>query len=150
MKALLRTIAALGIAVISLPVTRAAGQETVIEYRCGVDGPGKPTTADGDDPIVKVLTLAASEPLRLPDGADPEKHFVACARSLLVPSHNDVKVLQAGFKLFIGAPELGSDELRMAILVGSKPDVVLIIVRGKATRSEARITEKVLKAINGR
>ena len=128
----------------------ASSRETVIEYRCGVSGPDSPTTPDGDVPIVRVLALGASEPLQLPEGADPKKHFISCARSLLVPSVNDVKVLEAGFKLFIGAPEKGSEDVRMAFMEGSKPDISFSVVKGRATREEERITEKVLKAINGR
>jgi hypothetical protein len=148
MKALLRTIVAVCIAVIVPPVTQASDEEAVIEYQCRVLTAVKSKTADEDTLVFKVLTLGASEQLRFPGGADPKTNSILCIRSLLVPSLNDAKVLQAGYTLFIGAPGAGSDDARMATFAGSKPNVVFLVVEGTATRSEARITERVLKAIN--
>jgi len=130
-------------------VATATTEDRVIEYRCGVSGPESPTTPDGDVPNVKVLELAETDQLHLPPGADPSKHFMACARSFLVPSPNDAKVLTAGFKLFIGAPGKSTGEDRIATFFGNKPNIVFVVITGEATPAEIRRTKAVMMAING-
>jgi hypothetical protein len=132
----------------ALILTTAFGEDRVIEYSCGVSGPGSPTTPDGEVPKVKVWELAESDQLQLPPGADSSKHTVACARSLLVPSPNDVKVLNAGFKLFIGARGKSSGEDRIATFFGKKPNLVFVVITGEATPAEIRRTNAVMKAMN--
>lgn len=126
----------------------SAAEESAIEYSCGVTGRDAPTTPDGRIPLVLVLQLKKADPVQLPSGTDPAKHAVSCARSLLVPSVNDVKVLDLGLDLFIGASDKNPDKPRAGLLTGSKPNIVFLVIEGAQSKSEAEITRVVLKEIN--
>ena len=128
----------------------APAEEPVIEYRCGVTGRDMPATPEGGVPLVRVLQLKKADPVKLPAGADPAKQTVTCARSLLVPSVNDGKVLKLGFEIFIGAGDKSSGKPRVGLLTGAKPNIVFLILEGKQTKSEVATTTKVLKELNGR
>ena len=116
------------------------------EYECAVlpKGGGKPA---GQPPTISIATLSASDPVRFPPGATPATHMVTCARSLLVPTVNDAKVLNAGYTLSVGSSGKG-DEARLAFYVGKIPNVVFAVANGKQTKAEERTTAQVLKEIN--
>jgi hypothetical protein len=91
--------------------------------------------------------LAASDPVRFPAETTPATHMVTCARSMLVPTVNDAKVLIAGYTMSVGSSGDG-DEPRVAFYIGKIPNVVFAVANGKQTKAEARTTIRVLKEIN--
>lgn len=119
----------------------------LVEYSCAFLAT---TRIDGSiNPPVKfsIASLASSEPVEFPPGVSPSTHQVTCARSMLVPTLNDLKVLSAGYTLFLGSAGEGN-EPRMAVFVNTVPDIHLVMISGKQTWTEKRITERILKKIN--
>jgi hypothetical protein len=118
----------------------------LIEYECAVlqKGGAKPAVQPS---TISVAPLSAPDPVRFPSGATPATHMVTCARSMLVPTANDAKVLVAGYTMSVGSGG-GGDEPRVAFYIGKIPNVVFAIANGKQTKAEERITAKVLKEIN--
>jgi hypothetical protein len=116
------------------------------EYECAVlpKGGAKPSVQPS---TISVAALSASEPVQFPAGTSPATHMVTCARSLLVPTLNDAKVLSAGYTMSVGSSGDG-DEPRVAFYVGKIPNVEFAIGNGKQTKAEERTTAKVLKKMN--
>ena len=85
--------------------------------------------------------------MRFPSEASPATHMVTCARSILVPTVNDAKVLIAGYTMSVGSSGEG-DEPRVAFYFGKIPNVEFVVANGKQTRAEKRTTTQVLKEIN--
>ena len=116
------------------------------EFECAVLPKGGAKPADQPSTI-SVAPLSAPDPVRFPSGATPATHMITCARSMLVPSVNDAKVLIAGYTMSVGSSGEG-DEPRVAFYVGKIPNVVFVVASGKQTKAEARTTTRVLKEIN--
>jgi hypothetical protein len=116
------------------------------EYECAVLPKGG-TKLEGRPSTISVAPLAASAPVQFPSGVTPATHMVTCARSILVPTVNDAKVLIAGYTMSVGSGGDG-DEPRVAFYFGHIPNIVFVVANGKQTKAEARITTQVLKEIN--
>ena len=116
------------------------------EYECAVlpKGGAEPAV---QPPKISVAPLSAAEPVRFPSEASPATHMVTCARSILVPTVNDAKVLIAGYTMSVGSSGEG-DEPRVAFYFGKIPNVEFVVANGKQTRAEKRTTTQVLKEIN--
>ena len=118
----------------------------LVEYECAVlpkNGASPPVQPSS----IAVAPLSASDLVQFPSGASPATHMVTCARSMLVPTVNDGKVLIAGYTLSVGSGGEG-DEPRVAFFVGKIPNVVFVVASGKQTKPEKRTTDRVLKEIN--
>jgi hypothetical protein len=116
------------------------------EYECAVlpRGGAKPAVPPF---IISVAPLSAPDPVRFPSEATPDTHMVTCARSMLVPTVNDAKVLTAGYTMSVGSGGEG-DEPRVAFYFGEIPNVEFVVANGRQTKAEKRITTRVLKEIN--
>ena len=119
----------------------------LVEYFCGVLPKARAEQANAPDLQIRVAPLASDEPVQFPQGVSAATHMVTCARSALVPTPNDAKVLSAGYDLYVGSEGEG-EEPRMALYRGSAPGIVFLILTGKQTKAERRTTEAVLKKIN--
>ena len=139
---LLRAICAMLLFLGSAP----SNAKDLTEYECAVlpKGGAKPAV---QPTTISVAPLSAPDPVRFPSGVTPATHMVTCARSMLVPTVNDAKVLIAGYTMSVGS-DGGGDEPRVAFYVGKIPNVVFAIASGKQTKAEERITTQVLKEIN--
>jgi hypothetical protein len=116
------------------------------EYECAVLPKGA-AKQEGQPSTISVAPLAASAPVQFPLGVTPATHMVTCARSILVPTVNDAKVLIAGYTMSVGSGGDG-DEPRVAFYFGQIPNIVFVVANGKQTKAEARITTQVLKEID--
>ena len=119
----------------------------LVEHSCGVLSRVRDEQSNAPPPEVSVAHLAPDEPVQFPPSVSPATHFVTCARSMLVPTLNDAKILAAGYQMFVGSDGEG-EEPRAAVFVGAPPNVGFAIVSGTQSEAEVRITARVLKEIN--
>jgi hypothetical protein len=119
----------------------------LVEYNCAFLATTRSDESSKAPIKLSVAPLASSEPVDFPPGVTPATHQVSCARSMLVPTLNDLKILSAGYTFFLGSAGEGN-EPRMAVFVDTVPHVHLLMISGTQTWAEKRITERVLKKIN--